>query len=178
MLFGTSLLWCHWKGLHWWPYRRGAGWLSLGWRWCYTSSWLPTKLHAKPCRRPSWSLWRHGRGLAGAGDVSHWGFVSWRSALRCSFLSWSLSFLQQWYSMLVASVCSVWSLSWLCLGGWLFGSSCTAAGCLSWEVWCPRTGSKGLAILLFCCDSGNYILSTCLDQFCWDVVNSSWPFLQ
>ena len=24
----------------------------------------------KPCRRPSWGLWRHGRGLAGAGVVS------------------------------------------------------------------------------------------------------------
>ena len=30
-----------------------------------------------------------------------------------------------------------------------------------------------------CCESGDYILSTCLDQFCWDVVNYSWlPFLQ
>ena len=24
-----------------------------------------------------------------------------------------------------------------------------------------------------CCESGDYILSTCLDQFCWDVVDSS-----
>ena len=40
----------------------------------------------------------------------------------------------------VASVCSVRSSAWLYLGdwwGWLFGSSGTAAGCLSWEVWWP-----------------------------------------
>ena len=24
-----------------------------------------------------------------------------------------------------------------------------------------------------CCESGDYILSTCLDQYCWDVVDSS-----
>ena len=24
-----------------------------------------------------------------------------------------------------------------------------------------------------CCESGDYILSTCLDQFCWDVIDSS-----
>ena len=30
-----------------------------------------------------------------------------------------------------------------------------------------------------CRESGDYILSTCLDQFCWDVVGSSrLPFLQ
>ena len=37
------------------------------------------------------------------------------------------------------------------LGDWwglLFGSSGTAAGCLSWEVWWLRTGSMGLAIFL------------------------------
>ena len=36
---------------------------------------------AKPYRRLSWSLWRHGRGLAGAGDISHEECVGWRSAL-------------------------------------------------------------------------------------------------
>ena len=48
-----------------------------------------------------------------------------------------------------------------------------------------RTGSTGLGSLLSArsccnsCESGDYILSTCLDQFCWDVVKSSWlPFLQ
>ena len=30
-----------------------------------------------------------------------------------------------------------------------------------------------------CRESGDYFLSTCLDQFCWDVDYSSWlPFLQ
>ena len=38
-----------------------------------------TKLHAKPWRRPSWSQWRHDRGLAGTGDISSSGFLSWRS---------------------------------------------------------------------------------------------------
>ena len=30
-----------------------------------------------------------------------------------------------------------------------------------------------------CCESGNYILSTCFDHFCWDAVDSSrLPFLK
>ena len=112
-------------------------------------------MHAKPCQMPSWSLWRHGRGLAGAGDISHRGFIGWGSALWCSFLLWGLAVLQQWSSPLVASICSVRSSVWLCLGewwGWSFGSSDTAAGCLSsnsWEVWWLRTGSTALAILQF-----------------------------
>ena len=108
------------------------------------------KLHAKPCRRPSWSLWRHGRGLAGAEDISHREFVGWRSALWYSVLLWSLPVLQRCSSPLVASIYSVWSSSWLCLGdwwGWLFCSSGTAARCLSWDVWWLRTGSTVLAIL-------------------------------
>ena len=112
---------------------------------------VATKLLAKSCRRPSWSLWRHGRGLAGAGDISHRIFFGWKCALWCFFLLWSLPVLQQWSCPLVASVCSVWSSAWLCLDGWWgwsFGSSGTAAGCLSWDVWWTRTGSMGLAILL------------------------------
>ena len=154
----------------------------------YTSSWLSTNLHAKPYWRPSWSLWRRGRGLAGAGDISHTECIAWRSALWCSYLLWNLPVLQRRSSPLVASICSVRSLASLCLGDWwgrLFGSSGTAAGCLSWEVWWLRTGSMGLAILLSakscanCCDSSDYTLSTCLDHFCWDVVDSSrLPFLQ
>ena len=104
----------------------------------------------KTCRRLSWSLWRHDRCLAGAGDIAHRGFAGWRSALWCSFLLWSLPVLQRWSSPLVASICSVWSSAWLCLGywwGWSFGSSDTALGCLSWEVWWLRTGSTRLAIL-------------------------------
>ena len=89
--------------------------------------------------------------FAGAGDISHKGFSGLRSALWCFFLFWSLPVLQQWSSLFVASVCSVWCSAWLCLcgwWGWSFGSCGTAAGCLSWEVWWPRTGSMWLAILL------------------------------
>ena len=71
--------------------------------------------------------------------------------------------------------------------GWLIRLivrySDTAAGCLSWEVWWLRTGSTGLAFLLSassCCrtsfESCDYVLSTFLDHFCWDVVDSSWFF--
>ena len=55
----------------------------------------------------------------------------------------------------------------------------TAAGCPSSEVRLLRTGSMGLAIsslpdLIADCREGSYyILSTCLGQFCWDVVDSS-----
>ena len=130
----------------------GGGWSSK-WNlyWCCTSSWLPTKLHAKSCRRPSWSLWRHGRGLTGAGNISHRECVGWRSDPWCPLPLWSLHVLQRWSSPLVASICSVQSSAWLCLGDWwglLFGGSGSAAGCLSWEVWWLRTGSMELAILL------------------------------
>ena len=103
----------------------------------YFSSWLPTKLYVKPCRRPSWSLRIHGRGLAGAGDISHRGFLGWRAAVWCSSLLWSLPVLEQWSSPLAASICSVWSSAWLCLGcwwGWSFGTFGTAAGCFLGSV--------------------------------------------
>ena len=90
-------------------------------------------------------------GLAGAGHTSHRRFLAWWFVLLCSFLLWSLSVLQQGSFPLEASICSVWTSAWLCFGGWwgwLFGSSGTTAGCLSWEVWWPWIGSKGLAILL------------------------------
>ena len=86
------------------------------------------------------SLGRHGRGLAGAGDTSHIECVVRRSALWYFFLRWSLPVLRRWSSPLVASICSVWSSAWLYLNDWwiwLFSSSGTAAGCLSWEVWWP-----------------------------------------
>ena len=82
----------------------GFWWLGYGWCWCCIYSWLPTKLHAKLRRRPSWSLW--GRGFAASGDISHRGFVGWRSALWCSFLLLNLPVLQR-SSLLVASICSV-----------------------------------------------------------------------
>ena len=149
---------------------------------------IANKLHAKLCGRLSRSLWRHGRGLAGAGDISHRRFLGWWPALRCSFLHWSLPVLQQWSFPLVASNCSVWSSAWLYLNGWWdwsFGSSGTAAGSLSWEVWWPRTGSTGWPFsslpdrIADCRESGDYVLSTCSGQFWWDVVHSIWlPFLQ
>ena len=70
------------------------------------------------CQRPSWSLWRYGRGFAGDGDISYRGFSRWRSALWCSFLLWCLPVLRWWSSPLVALICSVWSSAWLCLGNW------------------------------------------------------------
>ena len=115
-------------------------------------------LHAKPCRRPSWSLWRHGRGLAGAEDISHRECIGWRSALWCSFLLWSLPVLHRRSSPLVASTSKYYLQHDFALGDWwalLFCSSGTAAGCLSWEVWWLRTGSMELAILLSaksCCN--------------------------
>ena len=106
----------------------------------------------------------------------------------CSILFWSLPVLQRRSSPLVASVCSVWSSAWLCLGdwwGWLFGSFNTAAGCFSWELWWLRTGSTVLAILQ---SARSYRRLSwerwlhplrLLRPFCWDVVDSSWlPFLQ
>ena len=97
--------------------------------------------HKAACQTlSSWSLWRHGRGLAGAGDISHTGIIGWRSALWCSFLLWSLPVLQRRSSPLVASNCSVWSSAWLCLG--------VAADCLCLEVWWQRSGSSGFAIFL------------------------------
>ena len=125
-------------------------------------------------------LWRHGSGLAGTGDISHRGFVGWRSVLWCSFLLWSLPVLQRWSSPLVASICSAWSSPWLILGnwwGWLLGSSGTAAGCLSGPRCWPFSSLPDL--VAECLESIDYSLFTCLDQFCWDVVDSSWlPFLQ
>ena len=47
---------------------------------------------------------------------------------------------------LFSMIFSMTLLGWLM--GLLFDSSCTAAGCLSWEVGWLRTGSMGLAILL------------------------------
>ena len=100
---------------------------------------------------PSLRRWRHGRGLAGAGGSFHKGFLGWRSALWCSFLLWSLPVLKQWSSQLAASIRSVRSSARLCLGGlwrWLFCSSGIVERWFSWEVWLPRTGSKGVAIFL------------------------------
>ena len=132
------------------PLKRTA-WVTLSWR------FLMTQIHGKAaCQILSkaflivGSLWRHGRGPAAAGDISYRECLGWSSALLCFFLLWSLPVLQ-WSSLLAALICSVWSSAWFCLSGcwnWSFSSSGTAAGCLSWEVWWPRTGSKGLAIFL------------------------------
>ena len=77
--------------------------------------------------------------------------------------------LQQWSSPREASVCSVWSSAWLCLGswwGWLFGSSGTAAGCLLGKWDHQGLDPQGWAIsclpdpVIDCRESGNYVLST------------------
>ena len=89
-------------------------------------------------------------------QIWHWetiwkGMFSVKGFVGAAQLSISSVSLKTSSSPLVASICSVWSSVWLCLGNWwglLFGSSGTAAGCLSWEVWWLRTGSMGLAILL------------------------------
>ena len=85
------------------------------------------------------------------------------------------------------NLCSMIS-SWLCLDGrwsWLFSSSGTAADCFHREVWRPILGPWGWPLSCLpdlvadFCESGDYCFSICLDQFCKDVVNSSWfPFLQ
>ena len=90
--------------------------LGYGWRWCCSSSWLPTQMHDRGLRRPSLNLWRHGRGLAGVGNIYHTGFLGWRAVLWCSFLLWSLPALQRWSSLPVASICSVRSSAWRSLG--------------------------------------------------------------
>ena len=59
LLVGTSLLCCRWRGLYWRLCHRGVWWLGYGWHWCFASLWMTTRLHAKPCRRPSLGLWRH-----------------------------------------------------------------------------------------------------------------------
>ena len=82
--------------------------------------------------------------LAGAGDISHKGFVGWRSALWCPALKPACS------PAIIFSACGfnlfsmIFSMTVL---GWLMRLSGTAAGCLSWQVWWLRTGSTGLAIL-------------------------------
>ena len=127
------------------------------------------------------SLWRHVRGLAGAGDISHKGFLDWRSALWCSFLLWSLPVLQQWSSLLAASVCSVWSSAWLCLVADEVDRSVVLALLqVAFLGKCDnqRLGPRGwpfscLPDVAVCCESGDYVLSVCLDSFCWDAVNSS-----
>ena len=75
----------------------------------------------------------------------------WRSVLWCFFLLWSLPVLQRWSSPLVTSICSVWSSAWLCSDswwGWSLSSSGTAVGCLFWEVWWLRTGSKWVIMMM------------------------------
>ena len=107
------------------------------------------------------------------------GFVGWRSALWCSILHWNLPVHQRWSSPLVASNCLQWSSAWLCSGGWWewsFGSSGAATGCLSWEVWWQRTGSTGLAILLYdrsvLYPSVQYFSFFC-EAFSWTILDRS-----
>ena len=50
---GTILLFCRHGRLRWSPCCRGILSFWSGCHWCYTASWLPTKLHAKLCWTPS-----------------------------------------------------------------------------------------------------------------------------
>ena len=103
--------------------------------------------------RRSWRHWQHWRQNNHQSLLCWWhwwlsrrgrtGKISWAS--RQSLL-WSLPVLRWWSSLLVASICSVWSSAWLCLGDWwglLFGSSGNAAGWLSFKVSWLRTGPQG-----------------------------------
>ena len=127
---------------------------------------------AVPCQ----GLWRHGGGVAGVGYISHREFVGWKSALWCSFdfsaccfnpfstifsmtlLRWLMRLIVQWF--------------WQCCRLPFFGSVIT-------KDWVHRLVSCLPDLAADCHESSVYILSTFLDQFCWDVVNSSWlPFLQ
>ena len=112
---------------------------------------MPTKLHAKLCRRPSWSLWRHGRSLACAGDNSQ----RIRRLKICSVVL-RPALKPTCSSAMIFSACgfNLFSMIFsMTLLGWLMrlivsDSSGTAANCLSWEVWGLRTGFTGLVILV------------------------------
>ena len=69
--FRTILQCCCHDRLGWSPCCKGILWFWSGCHWCYTVSWLPTKLHAKLCQTPSWSPRRHGKGFAGVAGMSH-----------------------------------------------------------------------------------------------------------
>ena len=53
--FATILLCCFHGRLLWSPGCRGIPWFWSGCHWCYSASWLHTKLYAKLCGTPSWS---------------------------------------------------------------------------------------------------------------------------
>ena len=145
LLCGTSLLCCCWRGRHYWPCYRGFWWLGSGLCWCCTSSWLPTKLHTEPCRRPSWSLWRHGRGLPGAGYISHIECVGWRPAPWYSFLLWSLPVIRRWSPRLWLQSIQYdlqHDFPWLADEAYCSVVLALLQGALLIEVWWSRTGSK------------------------------------
>ena len=56
---------------------------------CYISSQLPIRLHAIPCQRPSWNLWKHGGDGADAARISRSGSTDWIFALWCTFPLWN-----------------------------------------------------------------------------------------
>ena len=141
-------------------------------------------------------VYEDSRGLAGAGDISRTGIFRLKicpvvllPALKpvCSsamiFSACSFNLFNTIFRMTFLSPDTILP-SWLgsklqltCFGGWSFGRlqvvflrKCNDQG----------PGPRGWPfsylpdLVADYCESGDYILSTCLDQFCWDVVNSSW----
>ena len=165
---GTFLLCCCHGRLRWSPYRRSILWFWSGWYWCYTASWLPTKLHAILCWTPSQSPKRYGKGFAGVAGISHRVFLDWKFAQLCSFLLRNLPVLLWWSPQLVASAYSGF-LVWPYLADWSdwwYGSFGIVVGCLSLGEWWSKTESKVLATILSA------------RSYCrWLVTYLSWPFL-
>ena len=83
----------------------------------------------------------------------------------------------------MASVCSVWSLTWLYFGGrWGWSFSTSDTGYVAYLAKCNDRG-LGTRGWPFSClldlfadrrESGDYALSTSFYQFCWDIVSSIW----
>ena len=113
------------------------------------------------------------RGLAGVGDFSHRGFLSWRSALWCSFLLWSLPVLQRRSSPLAVSVCSNMTFS-VTLLAWIADEVVLAPLQVAFLGKCDdkELGPQGWPFSCLsdfvadCRNSREYWFSTCLDQFC------------
>ena len=115
-------------------------------------------------------------------------FLGWRSVLWCFSCSWACLFFS--IDLLHLQLQPVWydiqhDFAWmayeadhsivLALLRVAFLGKCDDQGVGSrrWPFSClPDLDAD-------CSESCGYFFSTCLDQFCWDVVNSSWlPFLQ
>ena len=124
-------------------------------------------------------LWRHARGLAGAGGISNTGFVGWRSALgvpsfssACLFFSDGL--LRLWLQSVQYDLQH--EFAWVTDQADRLVALTLLQVALSWEVWWLKTGSTGLAILQSarsCCrllwERWLHPLHL-LDHFCWKLL--------